>query len=71
MSTAEDAAGGAITVRQLLDMRSGLFDYLNDGDSTVLDAVRADPAHQWAPAISAPRTILRLHAIAATLRPEL
>ena len=27
--------GGSITVRQLLNMTSGLFDYLNDGDSTV------------------------------------
>ena len=29
--------GKSITVRQLLNMTSGLFDYLNDGDSTVDD----------------------------------
>ena len=29
--------GKWITVRQLLNMTSGLFDYLNDGDTTVDD----------------------------------
>jgi D-alanyl-D-alanine carboxypeptidase len=31
--------GGAITVRRLLNMTSGLFDYLNDGDDTVVKRV--------------------------------
>jgi D-alanyl-D-alanine carboxypeptidase len=41
--------GGAITVRQLLNMTSGIFDYLNDGDDTVLRRELADPDVRWAP----------------------
>ena len=41
--------GGAITVRQLLTMTSGIFDYLNDGDDTVLRRELADPGMRWAP----------------------
>jgi D-alanyl-D-alanine carboxypeptidase len=41
--------GGTITLRQLLNMRSGLFDYLNDGDTTVTGALLSDPSHRWAP----------------------
>lgn len=42
--------GAAITVRQLLNMRSGLFDYLNDGDTTVTDRLlTGDPAYRWSP----------------------
>jgi len=44
------ANGGSITVRQLLNMTSGLFDYLNDGDSTVTDRLLAgDLTHRWSP----------------------
>jgi D-alanyl-D-alanine carboxypeptidase len=39
----------AITLRQLLNMRSGLFDYLNDGDTTVTGGLLTDPSHRWAP----------------------
>jgi D-alanyl-D-alanine carboxypeptidase len=42
--------GATITIRQLLDMRSGLFDYLNDGDSTVTSRLLTDPGHRWLPA---------------------
>src|SRR3954453_10056417 len=41
--------GGAITVRQLLTMTSGIFDYLNDGDDTVLERELAHPDVRWAP----------------------
>jgi D-alanyl-D-alanine carboxypeptidase len=41
--------GGAITVRQLLTMTSGIFDYLNDGDDTVLRRELADPGMRWTP----------------------
>src|SRR4051794_29135103 len=41
--------GDAITVRQLLTMTSGVFDYLNDGDDTVLKREIADPSVRWAP----------------------
>ena len=41
--------GAAITVRQLLTMTSGIFDYLNDGDDTVLRRELADPGMRWAP----------------------
>jgi D-alanyl-D-alanine carboxypeptidase len=42
--------GGAITLRQLLNMRSGLFDYLGDGDTTVTDLLFGeDPTHRWSP----------------------
>src|SRR4051794_5290089 len=41
--------GGAITVRQLLTMTSGIFDYLNDGDDTVLKHELADANLRWAP----------------------
>jgi D-alanyl-D-alanine carboxypeptidase len=42
--------GKAITVRQLLNMTSGLFDYLNDGDTTVDDKLLAgDLTYRWAP----------------------
>jgi D-alanyl-D-alanine carboxypeptidase len=44
-------SGASISIRQLLDMRSGLFDYLGDGDSTVLDSVLAgDWTRRWTPA---------------------
>jgi len=42
--------GAAITVRQLLTMTSGIYDYLNDGDDTVLRREVANPAVRWAPA---------------------
>jgi D-alanyl-D-alanine carboxypeptidase len=42
--------GEGISLRLLLNMRSGLFDYLNDGDTTVEDGIGGDPAHRWAPA---------------------
>ena len=43
-------SGGAITIRQLLNMRSGLFDYLNDGDDTVINTLLSgDRTHVWAP----------------------
>jgi D-alanyl-D-alanine carboxypeptidase len=41
--------GGAITVRQLLTMTSGIFDYLNDGDDTVLRREISDPDVRWTP----------------------
>jgi D-alanyl-D-alanine carboxypeptidase len=41
--------GGTITLRQLLNMRSGLFDYLNDSDTTVTGGLLTDPSHRWAP----------------------
>ena len=41
--------GATITLRQLLNMRSGLFDYLNDGDTTVTSRLLTDPSHRWAP----------------------
>jgi D-alanyl-D-alanine carboxypeptidase len=41
--------GGAITVRQLLTMTSGIFDYLNDGDDTVLRREISDPDARWTP----------------------
>src|SRR4051794_18317542 len=41
--------GGAITIRQLLTMTSGIFDYLNDGDDTVLRREISDPRVRWAP----------------------
>src|SRR4051812_17236331 len=42
--------GGAITLRQLLNMRSGLFDYLNDGDTTVTNwLLTGDPTSRWSP----------------------
>ena len=44
------ANGRSITVRQLLNMTSGLFDYLNDGDSTVTERLLAgDLTHRWPP----------------------
>src|SRR5690349_5332350 len=45
----EVPGGGAITVRQLLTMTSGIFDYLNDGDDTVLRRELADPGMRWTP----------------------
>jgi D-alanyl-D-alanine carboxypeptidase len=42
--------GAGISVRQLLNMTSGLFDYLNDGDDTVAKAVEHDPTRRWSPA---------------------
>jgi CubicO group peptidase (beta-lactamase class C family) len=39
--------GATITLRQLLNMRSGLFDYLNDGDTTVTSRLLTDPSHRW------------------------
>jgi D-alanyl-D-alanine carboxypeptidase len=42
--------GKSITVRQLLNMTSGLFDYLNDGDTTVDDKLLAgDLTYRWSP----------------------
>ncbi|MEA2468580.1 MAG: D-alanyl-D-alanine carboxypeptidase [Thermoleophilaceae bacterium] len=41
--------GGAITVHQLLSMTSGIFDYLNDGDDTVLRREIADPNTRFTP----------------------
>ena len=42
--------GDAITVRELLNHTSGLFDYLNDGDNTVLEPyLKGDLGHVWAP----------------------
>ena len=42
--------GKAITVRQLLNMTSGLFDYLNDGDTTVDDKLLAgELTYRWSP----------------------
>jgi D-alanyl-D-alanine carboxypeptidase len=42
--------GDAITVRQLLNHTSGLFDYLNDGDETVIKPYLAGQfGHVWAP----------------------
>ncbi|HEV7806635.1 MAG TPA: serine hydrolase domain-containing protein [Solirubrobacteraceae bacterium] len=42
--------GATITIRDLLDMRSGLFDYLADGDTTVVDRLLAgDWAYRWTP----------------------
>jgi D-alanyl-D-alanine carboxypeptidase len=41
--------GGAITIRQLLNMRSGLFDYLSDGDTTVTAGLSTEPTRRWAP----------------------
>jgi D-alanyl-D-alanine carboxypeptidase len=42
--------GGAITLRQLLNMRSGLFDYLDDGDTTVTNwLLTGDPTYHWSP----------------------
>jgi D-alanyl-D-alanine carboxypeptidase len=42
--------GAAISVRQLLNMTSGIYDYLNDGDDSVLRRELADPNVRWAPA---------------------
>src|SRR4051794_4989930 len=39
--------GAAITVRQLLTMTSGIFDYLNDGDDAVLRRELANPNVRW------------------------
>src|SRR3954454_4538276 len=39
--------GAAMTVRQLLTMTSGIFDYLNDGDDTVLRREVANPNVRW------------------------
>ena len=39
---------GAVTIRQLLNMTSGLFDYLND-PSAEGDSVAANPARVWTP----------------------
>jgi D-alanyl-D-alanine carboxypeptidase len=41
--------GATITVRQLLTMTSGIFDYLDDGDDTVLTREVADPSVRWTP----------------------
>ena len=42
--------GTSITVRQLLSMTSGLFDYLNDGDTTVDDRLlRGELTYRWSP----------------------
>ena len=42
--------GKGITVRQLLNMTSGLFDYLNDGDSTVDDKLlNGGLTYRWTP----------------------
>jgi len=42
--------GDRITVRELLNHTSGLFDYLNDGDGTVLQPyVKGDLGHVWTP----------------------
>ena len=38
----------SVTIRQLLNMTSGLFDYLNDG-SAQGQAVSADPTRYWSP----------------------
>ena len=43
--------GKSITVRQLLSMTSGLFDYLNDGDTTVEKRLFAgELTYRWKPA---------------------
>jgi D-alanyl-D-alanine carboxypeptidase len=39
---------GTVTIRQLLSMRSGLFDYLNDSNEQG-DSVAANPTRLWAP----------------------
>jgi D-alanyl-D-alanine carboxypeptidase len=39
---------GTVTIRQLLNMTSGLFDYLNDSDAQG-DSVEANPTRYWAP----------------------
>jgi D-alanyl-D-alanine carboxypeptidase len=41
--------GGAITIRQLLTMTSGVFDYLDDGDDTVLHREIVDSNVRWTP----------------------
>src|SRR3954451_21326794 len=41
--------GATITLRQLLTMTSGIFDYLDDGDDTVLTREIADPNVRWTP----------------------
>ncbi len=42
--------GDAITIRELLDMTSGLYDFLDDGDSTILDwLLHGNPDRTWAP----------------------
>jgi D-alanyl-D-alanine carboxypeptidase len=41
--------GQAITVRELLNMRSGLFDHLTDGDTTVVERLATDPTYRWSP----------------------
>ena len=42
--------GRSITIRELLNMTSGLFDYLNDGDETVNARLRAgDVTYRWSP----------------------
>src|SRR4051812_33337176 len=46
----EVPGGAAITVRQLLTMTSGLYDYIDGGDDTVLRRELADPGVRWAPA---------------------
>ncbi len=38
----------SVTIRQLLNMTSGLFDYLNDGNAQG-QAVSADPTRYWSP----------------------
>jgi D-alanyl-D-alanine carboxypeptidase len=45
----EVPGGAAITVRQLLTMTSGLYDYLNDGDDTIARREIADPNVRWTP----------------------
>src|SRR4051794_5105097 len=42
--------GKAITVRELLNHTSGLYDYVNDGDTTVFEPLlQGDLGHVWAP----------------------
>jgi D-alanyl-D-alanine carboxypeptidase len=42
--------GAAITVRELLNHTSGLYDYLNDGDLTIIAPyLKGDFGHVWAP----------------------
>ena len=42
--------GKSITIRELLNMTSGLFDYLNDGDNTVGDRLlKGDVTYRWSP----------------------
>jgi D-alanyl-D-alanine carboxypeptidase len=42
--------GKSITIRELLNMTSGLFDYLNDGDNTIGDRLlKGDATYRWSP----------------------